>query len=77
MKEFISKQSRVLEDYESYRTFTFHCYGSGAVIHSKQDQVVKSNGEIKNYSSQVVTGLTNDEAVELRDYLIGHYPIAD
>lgn len=77
MKEFISKQSRVLEDYESYHTFTFHCYGSGAVIHSKQDQVVKSNGEIKNYSSQVVTGLTNDEAVELRDYLIGHYPIAD
>lgn len=77
MKEFISKQSRVLEDYESYHTFTFHCYGSGAVIHSKQDQVVKSNGEIKNYSSQVVTGLTNDEAVELRDYLISHYPIAD
>lgn len=77
MKEFISKQSRVLEDYESYHTFTFHCYGSGVVIHSKQDQVVKSNGEIKNYSSQVVTGLTNDEAVKLRDYLISHYPIAD
>ena len=75
MKEFVSKQSRVLDDYESYHTFTLHCYGMGAVIHSKQDQVVKSSGEIKNYSSQVVTGLTNDEVVALRDYLIIHYPI--
>lgn len=74
-KKFISKQSRVLDDYESYHTFTFHCYGRGAVIHSKQDQVVKSNGEIKNYSSQVVTGLTDDEVIALRDYLIIHYPI--
>ena len=64
-----------MDDYESYHTFTFHCYGRGAVIHSKQDQVVKSSGEIKNYSSQVVTGLTDDEVVALRDYLIIHYPI--
>ena len=75
MKKFIVKESRVLDDYESYHTFTLHCYGMGAVIHSKQDQVVKSNSEIKNHTSLVVTGLTNDEAIELRDYLINRYPV--
>mgnify|MGYP003658469631 CR=1 FL=1 len=75
MEEFISKQSKVLSDYESHKTFLFRCYVSGVYIKTTQDEVVKSDGEVKNHSALITTFLKNNEAIELRDYLLANYPI--
>ena len=75
MKDFIVKQSRVLSDYESHKKFTFQCYSSGVHIELAQDEVVKSDGDVKNHSALITTFLKSDEAIELRDYLLANYPI--
>lgn len=75
MKEFIVEQSKVLDDYESHKKFTFRCYSSGVHIKMTQDEVVKSDGEVKNYSALITTFLKSDEAIELRDYLLANHPI--
>lgn len=75
MDEFFVKRSKVLDDYESHKTFLFRCYVSGVYIKTTQDEVVKSEGEVKNHSALITTFLKNDQAIELRDYLIANYPI--
>ena len=75
MDDFSVKQSKVLDDYESHKTFLFRCYVSGVYIKTTQDEVVKSDGEVKNHSALITTFLKKNEAIELRDYLIANYPI--
>ena len=75
MSEFISNKSVVLDYYESHKTFSFNCYESGVFIEVAQNEVVKSDGEVKNYSALITTSLKNDEAIKLRDHLIAHYPV--
>lgn len=77
MSKFIAKQSVILSDYESHRSLSFQFYERGVIIYSRQDQVNNKDGDGKpNYfSSQIVSHLKNDEAIELRDRLLARYPI--
>lgn len=75
MNKFIAEQSKVLDNYASHKIFLLQCYSSGVHIKLAQDEVVKSDGEVKNHSALITTFLKSDEAIELRDYLLANYPI--
>ena len=77
VSKFIVQQSVILNDYESYRSLSFQFYERGVIIYSRQDQVNNKDGDGKpNYfSSQIVSHMNNDEAIELRDRLLTRYPL--
>lgn len=78
MNKFISKESVILDDYESHKSLSFQFYESGAVVRHRQDQVVKSYGMTPSHSSTlIVSHLKNDEAIKLRDRLLIQYPIEE
>lgn len=77
MNKFITKQSVILNDYESHKLLSFEFYKQGVVIKSRQDEVnsKESGGNPNHYSSLIVSHLKNEEAIKLRDRLLARYPL--
>lgn len=79
MNKFITKQSVILNDYESHKFVSFQFYENGVIIESRQDQVNNKDGMSKPryFSSLIVSHLKNDEAIKLRDRLLARYPLEE
>lgn len=77
MNKFITKQSIILGNYESYTSISFQFYERGVIIESRQDQVSNKDYGMKpkHSAALIVSHLKNDEAIKLRDRLLARYPL--
>lgn len=77
MNKFITKQSIILNDYESHRSLSFQFYEKGVIVNTRQDEVSSKDFGMKPKHSArlIVSHLKNDEAIELRDRLLARYPL--